>query len=162
MLYCFECCAFIAQCVHHTVMPVGRTVIKWYHVHSDAHKQHTYTHTGTGTHTNTKQFSGLPVRDQETSILRGELFKMFQKVIHHQTRVTSVTFVGRKVSKYHPTLRIGPILCKVYTSVSPPFCSGAAYWGNPSNSYTLYINTSSSKQVLVSAESAAKLCIILV
>ena len=35
----------------------------------------------------------LPARDQETSILHSEFVKMFQKVIHHQTRVTSVIFV---------------------------------------------------------------------
>ena len=47
--------------------------------------------------------------------LRGEFVKMFHEVIHHQTSVTSVTFVRQKASKYHPTLRIGAILCKVYT-----------------------------------------------
>ena len=30
---------------------------------------------------------------QETSILRGEFVKLFQEVIHHQTSITSVTFI---------------------------------------------------------------------
>ena len=67
------------------------------HVQSDAHKQHTYTHTQALARRQTQNslvMISLPVRDQETSILRGELFKMFQKVIHHQTRVTSVPEVG--------------------------------------------------------------------
>ena len=89
-----------------------------HHAYSDPQKQHIHAHTGTGTQTNTKwscTHQSLPVRDQEISILSGEYVKFFQKVIHHQTSATSVPEVGRKASKYHPTLRIGAILCKVYT-----------------------------------------------
>ena len=113
-------CIQKAKCVQHTVTLVGRNVIKWCTTHTvtPRNNKHAHTGTGTGTQTNTKWSctdQSLPVRDQETSILRGEYVKMFQKVIHHQTTVTSVPEVGRKASKYHPTLRIGAILCKVYT-----------------------------------------------
>ena len=62
---------------------------------------HIHAPTGTGTQEYTTRFVliSLPVRDQKTSILRGEFVKMFQKVIQYQTRVTSVTFVRRKALK---------------------------------------------------------------
>ena len=73
-----------------------------HHVHSDAHKQHTYMHTGALARRQTQKvfvLISLPVRYQETSILRGELFKMFQKEIHHQTSIPTVPEVGYKASK---------------------------------------------------------------
>ena len=68
-----------------------------HHVHSDAHKQHTYTHTQALARRqiqNSLVVISLPVRDQRTSILRGEFVEMLKKVTHHQTRVTSVPEVG--------------------------------------------------------------------
>ena len=58
---------------------------------------HIHAYTGTETQANTNWFradQSLLVRDQETSILRGEFVKMFQEVIHHQTSVTSVPEMG--------------------------------------------------------------------
>ena len=34
------------------------------------------------------------MHDQETSILRGEFVKMFQEVIHHQTRVSMMKVIN--------------------------------------------------------------------
>ena len=68
-----------------------------HHVHSDAHKQHTYTHTQALARRqaqNSLVLISLPVRDQRTSILRGEFVKMFQKVTFRQNRVISVPEVG--------------------------------------------------------------------
>ena len=72
----------------------SQIVIMWCSV---AHRQYTYTHTQALTRRQTQNdfvLISLPVRDQETSILRGEFVKMFQEVIHHQTSVTSVPEVG--------------------------------------------------------------------
>ena len=67
------------------------------HAHSDAHKQHTYTHTQALARRQTQNsllVISLPVRDQRTNIMRGEFVKMFHKVTHRQTKVTSVPEVG--------------------------------------------------------------------
>ena len=61
-----------------------------HHAHSDAHKQHTYTHTQALARRQTQNgfvLVSLTVPDRETSILRSEFVKMFQKVTHPQTRV---------------------------------------------------------------------------
>ena len=107
ILHCCVCRTFIQENVYCMQGHLWRQIWTGYclpncdqmvhHVHSDAHKLHTYTHTqalvGRQTH-NVFVSISFNCTWQETSILCGEFVELFQEVIHHKTRVRSVTFTS--------------------------------------------------------------------
>ena len=105
-------CSQKTKCVLQTVMLVRadmyrllftKCVIMWCSTHTETHINNTHTHARSHWHADNHNMvciDQLTCTRPKTSFLRSGFVKQrFQEVTHHQTSVTSVTFVGRKALK---------------------------------------------------------------